>query len=72
MDFDLFIDRKPTESLKWNCYPDDVLPLWVADTDFRCPPAVMEALHKRVDHGIFGYAARRARPGGHRPLQAPL
>ncbi|MDD2521997.1 MAG: pyridoxal phosphate-dependent aminotransferase [Anaerolineaceae bacterium] len=55
MDFDLFIDRKPTESLKWNCYPDDVLPLWVADTDFRCPPAVMEALHKRVDHGIFGY-----------------
>jgi cystathionine beta-lyase len=55
MDFDLFIDRKCTESLKWNCYPEDVLPLWVADTDFRCPPAVMEALHKRVDHGIFGY-----------------
>ncbi len=55
MDFDLFIDRKPTESLKWNCYPDDVLPLWVADTDFRSPPAVIEALHKRVDHGIFGY-----------------
>ncbi len=55
MDFDLFIDRKPTESLKWNCYPDDVLPLWVADTDFRCPPAVIDALHKRVDHGIFGY-----------------
>lgn len=55
MDFDLFIDRKPTESLKWNCYPEDVLPLWVADTDFRCPPAVIEALHKRVDHGIFGY-----------------
>lgn len=55
MDFDLFIDRKHTESLKWNCYPDDVLPLWVADTDFRCPPAVIEALQKRVDHGIFGY-----------------
>ena len=55
MDFDQFIDRKPTESLKWNCYPDDVLPLWVADTDFRCPPEVIEALHKRVDHGIFGY-----------------
>lgn len=55
MDFDLFIDRKPTESLKWNCYPDDVLPLWVADTDFRCPPAVIKALQKRVDHGIFGY-----------------
>lgn len=55
MDFDLFIDRKPTESLKWNCYPEDVIPLWVADTDFRCPPAVIEALHNRVDHGIFGY-----------------
>ena len=55
MDFDLFIDRKPTESLKWNCYPDDVLPLWVADTDFLCPTAVVEALHKRIDHGIFGY-----------------
>jgi len=55
MDFDHFIDRKPTESLKWNCYPEDVLPLWVADTDFLCPPAVVEALHKRVDHGIFGY-----------------
>lgn len=55
MNFDLFIDRKPTESLKWNCYPEDVLPLWVADTDFLCPPAVVEALRKRVDHGIFGY-----------------
>jgi cystathionine beta-lyase len=55
MDFDLFIDRKPTESLKWNCYPDDVLPMWVADTDFLCPTAVVEALHKRIDHGIFGY-----------------
>lgn len=55
MNFDLFIDRKPTESLKWNCYPDDVLPLWVADTDFLSPPAVVDALHKRVDHGIFGY-----------------
>lgn len=55
MNFDLFIDRKPTESLKWNCYPDDVLPLWVADTDFLSPPAVVDALHRRVDHGIFGY-----------------
>jgi len=55
MDFDQYIDRRPTESLKWKCYPEDVLPLWVADTDFMCPPAVIEALHKRVDHGIFGY-----------------
>ena len=55
MNFDQFIDRKQTESLKWNCYPKDVLPMWIADTDFLSPPAVIEALHKRVDHGIFGY-----------------
>ena len=55
MNFDQFIDRKQTESLKWNCYPQEVLPMWIADTDFLSPPAVIEALHKRVDHGIFGY-----------------
>lgn len=37
-----------------------ILPLWVADMDFRCPPEVIEALHERVDHGIFGYT--RATP----------
>ena len=55
MNFDQFIDRKQTESLKWNCYPQEVLPMWIADTDFLSPPAVIDALHKRVDHGIFGY-----------------
>ena len=56
MSFNDYIDRRSSESLKWNCYPNDVLPLWVADTDFRSPPEVIEALHQRVDHGIFGYA----------------
>jgi len=46
------------DSVKWNRYAGrDVLPLWVADMDFPAPPAVIEALHRRVDHGIFGYAA---------------
>lgn len=55
MNFDQEIDRRTTESLKWNLYGEDVLPLWVADTDFLSPPAVVEELQKRVSHGIFGY-----------------
>ncbi|MDR5868538.1 MalY/PatB family protein [Halomonas koreensis] len=42
-------------SQKWHRYGEDILPLWVADMDFRSPPAVIEALHARVDHGVFGY-----------------
>ncbi|MDN3555397.1 MalY/PatB family protein [Halomonas maura] len=42
-------------SQKWHHYGEDVLPLWVADMDFRSPPAVIEALHARVAHGVFGY-----------------
>jgi cystathionine beta-lyase len=56
-DFDKVVDRRNTGSLKWDKYKDrDVLPLWVADMDFQAPPPVIEALHKRVDHSIFGYA----------------
>ncbi len=56
-DFDGVIDRRGTQSLKWDKYKDkDILPLWVADTDFRSPPAVIEALQQRVAHGIFGYS----------------
>lgn len=55
MDFDRIIDRRTTECIKWNFFDNDVLPMWVADTDFTSPPAVMEALHERVNHGIFGY-----------------
>jgi len=55
-DFDETVDRSGTSSLKWDLYRDsDVLPLWVADTDFKSPPPVIEALHERVDHGVFGY-----------------
>jgi len=57
MDFNQVIDRRHSESIKWNHFDEDVLPMWVADTDFRSPEAVIRALHERVDHGIFGYGA---------------
>ena len=57
-DFDTVCDRRHTDSLKWNKYKNrDVIPMWVADMDFQSPAPVLEALHKRVEHGIFGYAA---------------
>jgi cystathionine beta-lyase len=54
-DFDRLVDRRPTNSLKWNAYPADVLPLWVADMDFQVPPPITDALRAAVEHGIFGY-----------------
>jgi cystathionine beta-lyase len=54
-DFDCVIDRRSSESAKWRRYGDDVLPLWVADMDFPSPQAVIDALHQRVAHGVFGY-----------------
>jgi cystathionine beta-lyase len=49
------VERRGTDSLKWRRYGDDVLPLWVADMDFRAPEPVIRALHERVEHGVFGY-----------------
>ncbi|MCF7954617.1 MAG: PatB family C-S lyase [Phycisphaerae bacterium] len=55
--FDKIIDRRGTCSLKWDKYAGtDIIPLWVADMDFQSPPAVMDQLHNRIDHGVFGYA----------------
>jgi cystathionine beta-lyase len=55
-DFDTPIDRRPTSSSKWNRYAGrDVIPLWVADMDFRCAPAIVDALQARVEHAVFGY-----------------
>jgi cysteine-S-conjugate beta-lyase len=53
--FDTFPNRLSSDSIKWNYYEEDVLPLWVADMDFLSPPAVVKALQRRVEHGIFGY-----------------
>lgn len=60
-DFDRLIDRRNTNSLKYDFavergYPPDVLPLWVADMDFQAPAPVLAALRKSVEHGVFGYS----------------
>ena len=54
-DFDKTIDRRATNSYKWDSAPGGVLPMWVADMDFRTAPAIIDALQKRVAHGIIGY-----------------
>ena len=55
-DFDIPVNRRGTHSLRWEKYAGrDVIPLWVADMDFRSPPAVIDALRRRAEHGIYGY-----------------
>jgi cysteine-S-conjugate beta-lyase len=54
-DFDRVVDRRASDSNKWHKFPADVLPFWVADMDFPSPPAVVDALRARVEHGFFGY-----------------
>lgn len=54
-DFDKTIDRRATNSYKWDSAPEGALPMWVADMDFRTASAIIDALQKRVAHGIFGY-----------------
>ncbi|MGR4070001.1 MalY/PatB family protein [Billgrantia sp. C5P2] len=48
-------DHGEWPSQKWHRYDASILPLWVADMDFRSPPQVIEALRERIDHGVFGY-----------------
>lgn len=59
-DFDQPTDRRGTWSARWDRYPGDVIPLWVADTDFRAPPVVLEAMRERLEHGVLGYTAQPA------------
>ena len=54
-DFDTVISRRGTDCVKWDHYGSDAIPMWVADMDFKAAPAIMEALQKRLNHGIFGY-----------------
>jgi len=61
-DFDTIYDRASTDSLKWAdrpriCGSEDVIPLWVADMDFACPPEVVEAVRERAAHPLYGYPA---------------
>ncbi len=60
-DFDQIVERQGSDSAKWGRYDPDMLPMWVADTDFLAPPEVLDALHKRIDHGVFGYGMDPAR-----------
>lgn len=54
-DFDQIIERRDTDSVKWSIYPHEIIPLWVADMDFRSADSIVRALNSRIDHGIFGY-----------------
>ncbi len=54
-DFDKPTDRRGHNSLKWDVAEGE-LPMWIADMDFECPPAVVEAIKKTAEHGIYGYS----------------
>lgn len=56
-DFDQLIDRRAaSDSVKWDRYGDDVIPMWIADTDFAVSPTIVSALHSRINHAIYGYS----------------
>jgi len=55
-DFDAAVDRAGTWATRWEKYAGrDVIPLWVADTDFRTPTVVLDAMRERLGHGVLGY-----------------
>lgn len=54
-DFDQIVERRGTDSAKWQRYGEDVIPLWVADMDFVSAKPIIQALHERADFGILGY-----------------
>lgn len=54
-DFDEIVPRRGSCSCKWDNAPEGVLPLWVADMDFKVAQPIVDAMQKRLDHGIFGY-----------------
>lgn len=55
-DFDEIVDRKNTLSCKWDLASDDILPMWVADMDFRTAKPIVDALVNRAQSGVFGYS----------------
>jgi cysteine-S-conjugate beta-lyase len=63
-DFDTLVERRGTASVKWDRYKGrDILPMWVADMDFKSPPAVVRALCQRAEEGVFGYTLPPERLG---------
>ncbi len=65
MNFDEYVERRGTGCVKWDVLAhafsgydaEDAIPMWVADSDFKCPPEVVEAIVGRARHGVYGYAA---------------
>ncbi len=55
-DFDEIINRRHTNSAKWDGVGEDLLPMWVADMDFKSPPEIITALEERARHAVFGYS----------------
>ena len=53
--FDEIVNRRGTHSVKWDEAAEGVIPLWVADMDFKAAPAILEVVRKRAEHGVFGY-----------------
>ena len=54
-DFDSVIDRRGTDSVKWDVKENE-LPMWVADMDFKAAPEILSFLEERLQHGVFGYS----------------
>ena len=54
--FDRIPERRHTNSVKWDLYPEDRLPLWVADMDFEVCPKIIDAMKERMEHPVFGYS----------------
>jgi cystathionine beta-lyase len=61
--FDEPVDRRGFGSVKWDTVPEGVLPMFVADMDFKSAPAITEALQQKINHGVFGYGQDRELPG---------
>ncbi|MEZ4613942.1 MAG: PatB family C-S lyase [Caldilineaceae bacterium] len=59
--FDEAVVRAGSDSSKWRVYGEDVIPMWVADMDFRSPRPILDAIHERVEHAVFGYGGESQR-----------
>ncbi len=55
-----YVERRNSDSAKWRVYDPNVLPLWVADMDFKSPRPILQSLRDRLEHGVFGYGGREA------------
>ncbi|MCY7295329.1 MalY/PatB family protein [Alteromonas sp. a30] len=73
MSFSHVISRDSSYSLKWQKYAGkDILPMWIADTEFRCAQPILDAIAKRIDHGILGYTLPANHEGANQAVQGWL